>query len=239
MNFLEKNFKLLAAGCTGLLLIGLIWMFSISQAINKEIEVQEKFAKLEANFGKYKDDLNQLNASVKSKAVKTVADKKTDADSELAIMAAKTKLLTDLEMFISSNEKNVATSMAGLFLSELLMSDKKINEALAVLNKVKGQTNDLTSILVQKKIGALLADNNQCDEAMKIWNDILKIKTARFAYSEVKILQSLCYQKNNDLVKAEEILNTIKNDKSEGSADSAQHAEKILRLIHFKKASGT
>jgi hypothetical protein len=43
----------------------------------------------------------------------------------------------------------------------------------------------------------------------------------------------------NDLKKAEEILISVKNDKTEGSAEYVQHAERILRLIQFKKASGT
>jgi thioredoxin-like negative regulator of GroEL len=104
---------------------------------------------------------------------------------------------------------------------------------------MESSSNALTSVLIQKKIGSLLADNNQCAEALKTWDNLLKSSSAKFAHSEVKIMQSLCYSKMNDLKKAEEILNSVKNDKSEGVAEYAQQAEKILRLIQFKKASGT
>ena len=149
------------------------------------------------------------------------------------------QLTASLNQFISENKKSIATEMASLYLSEILLDEKKNVEALDVLKKTTSDSNNLTSILIQKKIGALLADNNQCDEALKVWDKLLKSSSAKFAHSEVKIMQSLCYQKMNDLKKAEEILISVKNDKTEGSAEYVQHAERILRLIQFKKASGT
>lgn len=247
MEFLEKNIKAIVSLCVVLIVVGIAWALMAGNSKRKEAQAQEKFAQIEADYGKYKEDVthsNQMEVMAKnakdSKDKKTIeTDKKSEADLKAAIATAQPKLITDLTQFVDANGKTVATSMAALYLSEMLLADKKNAEALAVLKKVESNSNDLTSVLVQKKIGALLADNNQCDDAMKVWNKILKMNTAKFAHAEVKILQSLCYQKNNDLVKAEEVLNSIKNDKSEVSAEYVQHAEKILRLIHFKKASGT
>jgi tetratricopeptide (TPR) repeat protein len=249
MEFLTKNLKLIVGVFVGLALAGIIWTVAVASAKQKETQAQEKFSQIEADYSKYKDNLGKANqiANQASQAAKNpkeaakgpAVDKKAELELQTLLTGTKTKLTTDLFTFIDSNAKSVATSMAALYLSELLLSDKKMTEAMAVLRKVENSSNDLTSILIQKKIGALLADENQCDEAMKVWDKILKINSAKFAFSEIKIMQSLCYQKNNNLTKAEEILNSIKNDKSEASAEYVQSAEKILRLIRFKKASGT
>jgi predicted negative regulator of RcsB-dependent stress response len=245
MEFFEKNIKNLMVGFVGLIVIGMIWAFLANRTKNQETAAQEKFAAIETQYGKYKEDLakseqiSNMPKNAKDASKTTPEEKKVEADLAASLIVVKPKLVSDLTQFVDENSKAIAGSMAALYLSELLLTDKKATEALAVLRKVENTSKDLTSILVQKKIGALLADNNQCDEALKVWDKILKINTAKFAHAEVKIMQSLCYQKNNDLAKAEEILNSIKNDKTEVSAEYVQHAEKILRLIHFKKASGT
>ncbi len=245
MEFLEKNIKAIAAGFGILIIAGIGWAIMAGQKKQKETAAQEKFAQIESEYTKYKESQNQLTQMMtmaknsKDAAKTATADKKAEAELTATVAASKTKIETDLKQFVDSNPKSIATSMAALYLSEILVADQKASDALVILQKVESSGNDLTSILVQKKIGALLADTNQCDAAMKVWDKILKTSSAKFAHSEVKIMQSLCYQKNNDLVKAEEILNSIKNDKTETSQEYVQHAERILRLIHFKKASGT
>jgi predicted negative regulator of RcsB-dependent stress response len=245
MEFLEKNIKAIAGAFGLIIVIGIGWAIVSGQNKQKEAAAQEKFAQIESDYTKYKEGQSQLTQMMnmaknpKDAGKNAAADKKAEAELSATVATSKTKVETDLKQFIDGNTKSIATSMAALYLSEILVADQKSAEALVVLQKVDGQGTDLTSILVQKKIGALLADANQCDAAMKVWDKILKTNAAKFAHSEVKIMQSLCYQKNNDLAKAEEVLNSIKNDKTETSQEYVQHAERILRLIHFKKASGT
>ncbi len=243
MEFLEKNGKLIAGAFFALIAIGLIATFISNSSKKNEIETQEKFSMIELDYTKYKEEMTKSIAPQTPSNPLAKADKKADGKDSFDAAAKAEKmrapLSANLSKFISENKKSVATEMAALYLSEILLDEKKNVEALEVLKKVDSQSNDLTSVLVQKKLGSLLADNNQCEEALKVWDKLLKLSTAKFAHSEVKIMQSLCYQKMNDLKKAEEILISVKNDKTEGSAENSQHAERILRLIQFKKASGT
>ncbi len=244
MEFLEKNGKLVASVFFGFIVIGLVWAFVSNSSKHNEEQTQDKLAKIELDYTKYKEDLVKSKTAPTSKDdKKTAVDKKNEektlAEATENVAKLRIQLTASLNQFISENKKSIATEMASLYLSEILLDEKKNVEALDVLKKTTSDSNNLTSILIQKKIGALLADNNQCDEALKVWDKLLKSSSAKFAHSEVKIMQSLCYQKMNDLKKAEEILISVKNDKTEGSAEYVQHAERILRLIQFKKASGT
>ncbi|MBC7456776.1 MAG: hypothetical protein H7235_00760 [Bdellovibrionaceae bacterium] len=245
MEFLEKNGKLIIGAFGLLIVVGLITVFASTNSKKNEEKTQEKLAVIELDYTKYKEEVakSMAPASPIKDDKKSLEDKKnkvkTMADAGLNSVQLRGKLMISLTQFIADNKKSVATEMAALYLSEVLIDQNKNTEALEVLKKTESSSNDLTSVLVQKKIGSLLADNNQCEEALKVWDKLLKSSSAKFAHSEVKIMQSLCYQKMNDLKKAEEILVSVKNDKTEGSADYAQHAERILRLIQFKKASGT
>ena len=243
MEFLEKNGKIIAGAFFALIAIGLIATFISNSSKKNEIETQEKFSQIESEYTKYKEEMTKSTTPQAPTNPLAKTDKKADGKNSVDAAANAQKLRdplsTNLSRFISENKKSVATEMAALYLSEVLLDENKNTEALEVLKKVDSQSGDLTSVLVQKKLGALLADNNQCDQALKVWDKLLKLSTAKFAHSEVKIMQSLCYQKMNDLKKAEEILISVKNDKTEGSAENSQHAERILRLIQFKKASGT
>lgn len=245
MEFLEKNGKLIAGAFFVVIVVGLITVFVSSGSKKNEQQTQDKLATIELEYTKYKEEMaksmtpaSPIKDDKKSAADKT-AEAKAIAEAGTNVVTLRGKLTTSLNQFISENKKSVATEMAALYLSEILLDEKKNTEALEVLKKTESNSNDLTSVLVQKKIGSLLADNNQCEEALKVWDKLLKSSSAKFAHSEVKIMQSLCYQKTGDLKKAEEILISVKNDKTEGAGDYAQHADRILRLIQFKKASGT
>ena len=105
--------------------------------------------------------------------------------------------------------------------------------------KVETKSSVLSNTLVLKKMGQLLADSDQCKEAIDIWNKVLNNKKAEFTFSDVRIKQALCYQKLNETQKAEELLTQVKNNKTEGQEQSSLEAEKVLRLIQFNKAQGS
>lgn len=242
MEFLEKNIRILAAGFVGVIAIGLVFVFMSTHSKHKEEQIQSKLAQIEFDYTKYKEELSQASmpATPVNPKDKTNKSENKNADALAKALTARAQLITQLNQFINSNEKSIATRMASLYLSELLIDDGKTSEALNVLKSATDSNfKDLTAILVQKKLGSLLADSNQCDEALKVWDNVLKMSAAKFAHSEIKIMQSLCYQKMNDSKKAEEILTAIKNDKSENSADYVQNAERILRLIQFRKSTGS
>ncbi len=222
MNFIEKNWKTLSFVCAGLIVLGLAISLVSGQAERKEKSAQESFAVINEKITKMKEQQSVKN---------TTADSKVTTD----IPAFK----KDLEDFISKNQSTVASQMAGISLADILMSEKNSTEALNVLKKVETNSSNLSNTLVLKTMGQVLADGDQCKEAIAVWDKILANKKAEFAFGDVQIKQALCYQKLNDSKKAEELLTKIKNNKIEGQEQSSLEAEKVLRLIQFNKAQGT
>jgi tetratricopeptide (TPR) repeat protein len=223
MEFLEKNLKTIALGFMAVVVLGLGFSLVSGQSERSEKAAQEAFTPIQAKLVQLKEQNQQTQKDVKEpKTEVNVAD-----------------LKKDLEGFIAQHPATVASQIAGLSLSEIYASEKNMVEALNTLKKVETKSSVLSNTLVLKKMGQLLADSDQCKEAIDIWNKVLNNKKAEFTFSDVQIKQALCYQKLNETQKAEELLTKVKNNKTEGQEQSSLEAEKVLRLIQFNKAQGS
>ncbi len=223
MSFIEKNWKTLSLTSAGFIVVGLIIALVGGQSERKEKSAQEAFTSLNEKIVKLKEQQASKNATTEEKSAAV------DIQS----------LKKDLEDFISKNPSTVASQMAGISLADILISEKNTTDALNVLKKVETSSANLSNTLVLKTIGQILADADQCKDAIAAWDKILSNKKAEFAFADVQIKQALCYQKMNDSKKAEELLTKVKNNKTEGQEQSSLEAEKVLRLIQFNKAQGT
>ncbi len=223
MEFLEKNLKTIALGFMAVVVLGLGFSLVSGQSERSEKAAQEAFTPIQAKLVQLKEQNQQTQKDVKEPRTEVnVAD-----------------LKKDLEGFIAQHPATVASQIAGLSLSEIYASEKNMVEALNTLKKVETKSSVLSNTLVLKKMGQLLADSDQCKEAIDIWNKVLNNKKAEFTFSDVQIKQALCYQKLNETQKAEELLTKVKNNKTEGQEQSSLEAEKVLRLIQFNKAQGS
>jgi hypothetical protein len=223
MEFLEKNLKTIALGFMAIIVLGLGVSLISGQSERSEKAAQEAFTPIQNKLVQLKEQSQPAQKDIKeSKTEVSVAD-----------------LKKDLEGFIAQHPATVASQIAGLSLSEIYASEKNMVEALNTLKKVETKSSVLSNTLVLKKMGQLLADSDQCKEAIDIWNKVLNNKKAEFTFSDVQIKQALCYQKLNETQKAEDLLTKVKNNKTEGQEQSSLEAEKVLRLIQFNKAQGS
>lgn len=214
MELIEKHWKLMAGGFLALVIIGLGVMGAMYLGQSKELSAQEEYFLVEKNY------------------LSNLAEKKdTDGDKSA------------LENLITKYPKTKAAQMSALYLSELYTKENNLDAALTVLQKYQNNSSGLVGVLVQQKTGQILADLGKCDEAIKGWQKIIDQKSASFLHSEVKLQQALCYRKNNDLKKAEEILTNVANQKLDINDRSGEviirTAEKYLRLLQVQKASGS
>ena len=228
MEFLEKNIKAIL-GVAGLVIVaGLIGTMVSVNSVRKEKATQEKFFALDAKVKKYKEEKFKPS------------DKALDAKDQTAQLPVDVnQLKTELTAFISENTGTVAAQIAGLELANIYSDENKSVEALALLQKVETKSDLLSNVLVRMKIAQSLADQDKCSEALVIWGKVLSTKATSYLHAEAKINQALCFKKMNDLVKAEEILNQVKNDKTDETGQSNREADRILRLIQFNKSFGT
>lgn len=148
----------------------------------------------------------------------------------------------DFEKIVNEYDGSIAAQMAGLHLAHILVLENNATLALSTLEKVETGSKGLTNTLVQQQKAQLLADMGKCEEAIQSWEQVIKRKEASFLHGESKLQQALCLTKLNQLQKAEEILTQLANETVNpdfGNSSVPKEAEKYLRLIQFKKVSGT
>jgi predicted negative regulator of RcsB-dependent stress response len=225
-KFIEKQWKLILSGFATIIVVGAVLAFMSYKSTQKEKAAQESYFAIEKKL----IDLKSKKATPPAKDQKVVV-----------VDFAPVK--TEFEKVITDYPGSIAAQMAGLHIANLLVEEKNFDLALATLQKIENKNKGLVNTLVQQQIGQLLADKEKCQEAITVWQKIVDRKEASFIHNETKIQQALCYTKLNNLVKAEEILTKLANippSAELGSVNTtSKEAEKYLRLIQFKKASGT
>lgn len=235
MSFLEKQWKSIVAVVLILFVLGLGIVAKTTMNVSAEKKAQENFFLIEKKYSDYK--------TKKSTPPEAKPGEKAAAPADLTADLANIK--KEFETFLASNSNTKAGQMAALYYTEILLQEKNKDLALTTLQKAQNNDSGLVNTLVQQQLGQVLADLDKCPEAIATWQKVIDRKQASFLHNEVKIQQALCYQKTNDLKKAEEILTNVANQKEDTSSaaynmtSSAKEAAKYLRLIQFKKVSGT
>ena len=225
LEIFEKQWKLIVAVLLSVVVAGAaITIKNVSQT-EKEKRAQESYFLTEKKFFDYK---NKKTAPAEQAAQIPEVDP--------------AQLKADFEKILNENPGTVAAQMSALHYSSLLAEEKNFEAALAVLQKNEDRSKGLVNTLLQQQIGQLLAHKNDCQTAIQTWQKIVDRKEASFLHGEVKIQQALCYTQLNDLQKAEELLTNLANQSANpeiGDSSTSKEAEKYLRLLQFRKASGT
>lgn len=230
MEFIEKQWKLILGTAGFVVLIGAVVTLVMVRATQKEKAAQESYFAVE----------KKLNDLKNKKPDALTADKKEKPKAEVPVDY--TQIKKELEKVTTDFPGSIASQMAALHLANILVDEKNTDAALTTLQKVENKDRGLVNTLIQQQIGQLLADKQKCPEAIAIWQKIIERREAGFIHSETKLQQALCYSKMNDFKKAEEILTNLANQTANpemSNSASSKEAEKYLRLIQFKKASGT
>lgn len=209
----------------------------------KEVSQQEKYFLLEKAYSEKKRGFDEaaraemMAAQAKDKKAAPAFDpaKKASGDMQKDYGA----VITGFESFISEAPNTKAAQMAALNLSDIYMTYKKNDEALATLQKVeKGLDNsDMLTGLVWMQMGNALANKNDCKGAIEKWQNLVSNKALAFSHDEAKLRMGLCFESLNDLAKAEELYTEIgkKDDQNTTDFAASREAQKYLRLLRAKK----
>lgn len=230
MEFIEKQWKLILGAAGFVVLVGAVVTLVSVRAAHKEKSAQESYFAVEKKLNDMKNKKPELPTADKKEKPKTEAPPDY------------TQIKKDLEKISTDFPGSIASQMAALHVANILVDEKNSDAALITLQKVENKDRGLVNTLIQQQIGQLLADKQKCPEAIVIWQKIIERREAGFIHSETKLQQALCYTKMNDFKKAEELLTNLANqavNPDMSNSASSKEAEKYLRLIQFKKASGT
>ncbi|MFZ4402692.1 MAG: tetratricopeptide repeat protein [Pseudobdellovibrionaceae bacterium] len=249
VQWLAGNFKVLFVGFIGLLILG--GGYSIWSGLKEKSEQQEQeaFYPLEKQFFDKKNNFEQaLRQKQQAEAgLKSPAGKK-NKDQLPAIAAPKLEslpsgdlqkdfgdLVQSFEALISKNKNSKSAQMSALILSGLFLDYKNPEKALEVLNQVLPTAKDFIHGLLLLQKGNALAEQNQCDTAIKTWDAIVNDKKLNFLQAEAQYRQAFCYQNLNDLASAEKIYHLLADSGQNKNSLISAEADKFLRLIKAQK----
>lgn len=121
------------------------------------------------------------------------------------------------------------SKMAALKLSDLYLEFNKNAEAVETLKKMESSSKDLLSSLVKLQLGTAFSNQDNCSEAIQTWDSVLKSSSAKFIHSQAKLKKALCFEKMNEVAKAEQLYNEVKTEANDTSIGRA--ADSYLRLL--------
>lgn len=224
-----------------LVLVGGAWAVMSMFSHKKELAQQEKYYLLERALTEKKRGFEEAKRAEEvalqaknSKQAQEAAGKKATGELDKDYGA----IVTDLNSFIEQEPKSMAAQMAALNLSDLYQDYKKDEEALAVLQKVEPglSKKEVLTGLVWLKKGNLLANQNQCEQAIQAWSQITENKVLNFAHSEAKLRMGVCYETLQNSEKAQALYQEIvSTDENESNYAVLLEAKKYLKLIKAKQ----
>jgi predicted negative regulator of RcsB-dependent stress response len=243
----QAHSTMMIAAIAAFLVLGVGVSIFTSMSEKKETQAQASYGQFEKTYLDKKrgfeeairDSLkpNPLKEKDPKAAAKAVAtgDIEKDYGTEVA----------GFNKVIAENGGTKAAQMAALSLSEIYLNYKKTDEAYQALQKVepKSHGNDLISYVVLTQYGNVLSEKNDCKGAVDQWGKVLAHKEALFLHDTLRIKSALCYEKMNDLGKAEELYKKVSQnsqaqpESAGGEAGLSKDADKYLRLLKLKQGS--
>lgn len=221
----EQYWKPIAGLFVAIVVVGAVVLIANMRSKAKEEKVQESYYVIEKKLL----ELKQRGAAPADPT------KKSDPVDY-------TEVKKELEAFANENVGTIAAQMAALHSAELKVADRDQAGALALLQKVETKDKGLVNTLVEQQIAQLLAGQDKCQDAIAVLQKIIDRKDASFVHNDAKLQQALCHVKLGNTKQAEEILTNLSSQSSQaeyGNSPATKEAEKYLRLLQFKKTSGT
>jgi len=214
-------------------------------AEKKEVKAQEAYFPLEKSYLDKKRDFEEAERPLPPMANKTpAAPSKVKASGDLEKDYGPE--VAGLQKVMESYPSSKAAQMAALNLSELYLNYKKPAEASQALQKVEKQSggSDLVSVVVLTQYGNVLADQGDCKGALEKWQKVLNHSEASFLHDTLRLKSAFCYEKLNEMAKAEELYKKVSQNSQDpknpqaGEMGLGKEAEKYLRLLKIKKNAG-
>lgn len=234
-------------------LVGLFFIVGLGltafQYVNesKETKAQEQYYSLEKTYfekkGQFEQAVRQEQQKLtdkKEKKDKTPA--KTDKPEAPTLAKATGDLSKDygtiqdqLKEVIAKNPGTQGAAMSALLLSDMYLEYNQASQALEILKSMKPQVGSMMENLVTMQLGNVYAINNDCQNAISTWAQILQKKQISYLHDELKFRTAQCQIQLGQSAEAEKSLSELANNKESMNYTINREASKYLRLLKVKK----
>ncbi len=253
-EWVSKNVTLVVGLIIGLVILGGAISVVDYFKTKKENDLQGEMARFERQ---YTDKKTKFKEATQAAAVKAPAPKKGEkkAAKEVPPAPVAAKASGDLDKdygpevsgfqeLVTKSPTSKAGQMSAIYLAEIYSEYRQPEKAIETLNKAVPQNDpsDVLSALALNLKAGLLTDQGQCPQAVDIWQKIINQKKLTYMHDESKLRSAVCYEKMDQLAKAEQYYLELSKDTAakEDSADKAvsEDAKKYLRLLKLRTGGG-
>lgn len=224
LEYCGKNINLVLGSIAALALVGVIFA---GLKYKSDAEEEKAFAAL-AKIEKSWTDWKTSQDTDKKEAAPKDSNKKSVDPAEL---------YSNLQEFSKKHSHLQAGRLAALMMTEVGMSLSKESEMLTIFEQsFKKSDGQLLSALSVLKKGDLQANQNQCEVAVKTWDQLLSKKKMGFLSDLAHLKSGLCHEKLNQKEKAlthYEAIISAKDSKSDRWA--SREAQKYKRALEWSQ----
>lgn len=246
IDWIQANRKAVLAGAIAFMVLGIV--YAGYDLYRERVESKARVAlfkanKLQDDIAKQEQDAKMQEEQAKADAEKAAKDKKAKASpapspAPVDVAGLKSSALQAYQDVIRDYPGTAAAHIAVLQSSQMLLDDKKTDEAVQLFEKNKepsrGQTLLLGAYLSQK--GKVLAQKGDCEGAVREWERVIGNPNLTIWHGDSLVKAGVCYEKLNQKDKAVELYK--KAVASHGESDAGRAAKKFLILAERPQPKG-
>lgn len=194
-------------------------------------------------FAFYQYQQSQTEIKAQSQLYKTVAKwealLQVSSEKELQITTQPGILMEEdyeelrsgYQRVIEEHKGTKGAILAALHLSHLQITQERLKEALASMQQVESvlNTEGLIDGMAWMALAHLYEGNDQCDRAVKIWDQVMTSPRLSFFHADALLKQGLCFEEMQNTNKAIENYQKLVDDHTQ--SPPGQMAQRLLHLI--------
>jgi predicted negative regulator of RcsB-dependent stress response len=237
VDFFSRHGKwILGLVALGVVIAG-VYGLTAGYKSSKEYKAQEVFGPLERKYNEKRQEFLRAESQKNSK------DEKSNPEEakKLAVPASGDlekdygSLVSDFEKILQEHKGTQAARMSALYLSEVYLDYKKIEEALKALDsqiQISKNGEDLLALLLQHRKAALIAEKGQCPEARGVWESMVE-NAPDYLQNEMRLKIGQCFEQEGQVEKAKQVYKELSQMARDSQSSVSRDAEKYLRYLNF------
>lgn len=238
LKFIEQNSKLFITLFVVVATGGVGYTAYNHYSSSKEMKAAEHLYKVEAQLKKaetqVRDERAKKMQELTGLLVKSKDSKRPEELRPVDFAKDFAPIVTSLKAALKDQAGTRAAMVSALNLSYFLVQQKQFQEALEVM-KTPGATlaaGDLLGGFWRMHYGLVLLENNQADEALRLYDEVLGTSALKPFHSEALLKTGIANEIKGDAAKARDIYEKLGRDfpNTEASSSAAQY----LRLMELK-----
>lgn len=238
MSFLERNAKVVLALAIVAILAGLGYAGLQFVQSRQERVAQNAYYDAEKDYVKIRDGFDQARFRTLRPEVRPDAPQAEDARTSAPATGDLEKdygsVLAKLEAVALEHKGTAGGAQAAILVAETYLNYNQPDKAVefARIPAESLPAGHVLGTLAKTLLGNAMAAKNDCQGAVRVWQQVLDAKSATYLHPEVSLRSGLCYESLNQPDKAAEMYRKVIVDAADTTAGST--AKGLLRALEIK-----